>query len=205
MNADVFSSTAVQIAIPAGDAELEGEPTRGTTRPRHRTTPLRHRPARPPARGDGRLESDDGDAEEALRDFRRFPSWMWRNTDVQAGTPVPGRELGEALPRERPAALRARAGDARWQTPRAGDRSRLSPRRSLSRARRSRSPPQRRARLGLAPVKCSAAWRGVPRRRAPGRRSSSPPRRRGRCRRTSRSRRSRSSARSTPPARPSRC
>jgi erythromycin esterase-like protein len=29
-----------------------------------------------------RGETDDGDAEEALRDFRRFPSWMWRNTDV---------------------------------------------------------------------------------------------------------------------------
>jgi erythromycin esterase-like protein len=26
--------------------------------------------------------SPDGDAEEALRDFRRFPTWMWRNTDV---------------------------------------------------------------------------------------------------------------------------
>jgi erythromycin esterase-like protein len=26
--------------------------------------------------------SDDNDAEEALRDFRRFPSWMWRNTEV---------------------------------------------------------------------------------------------------------------------------
>jgi erythromycin esterase-like protein len=26
--------------------------------------------------------SDDGTAEEALRDFRRFPAWMWRNTDV---------------------------------------------------------------------------------------------------------------------------
>ncbi len=26
--------------------------------------------------------SDDADAEEALSDFRRFPSWMWRNTDV---------------------------------------------------------------------------------------------------------------------------
>lgn len=25
---------------------------------------------------------DDGDAEEALRGFRRFPTWMWRNTDV---------------------------------------------------------------------------------------------------------------------------
>jgi erythromycin esterase-like protein len=24
----------------------------------------------------------DGDAEEALRDFRRFPTWMWRNADV---------------------------------------------------------------------------------------------------------------------------
>ena len=24
----------------------------------------------------------DADAEEALRDFRRFPAWMWRNTDV---------------------------------------------------------------------------------------------------------------------------
>jgi len=29
-----------------------------------------------------RGESDDEDAEEALSDFRRFPSWMWRNTDV---------------------------------------------------------------------------------------------------------------------------
>jgi erythromycin esterase-like protein len=26
--------------------------------------------------------SDDTSAEEALRDFRRFPSWMWRNRDV---------------------------------------------------------------------------------------------------------------------------
>ena len=26
--------------------------------------------------------SDDFDAEEALSDFRRFPRWMWRNTDV---------------------------------------------------------------------------------------------------------------------------
>ena len=25
---------------------------------------------------------DDADAEEALRDFRRFPVWMWRNSDV---------------------------------------------------------------------------------------------------------------------------
>jgi erythromycin esterase-like protein len=29
-----------------------------------------------------RGESDDTDAEEALQSFRRFPSWMWRNTDV---------------------------------------------------------------------------------------------------------------------------
>ena len=26
--------------------------------------------------------SDDADAEEALRGFRRFPTWMWRNTVV---------------------------------------------------------------------------------------------------------------------------
>src|ERR1700704_2681231 len=26
--------------------------------------------------------SDDVDAQEALSDFRRFPRWMWRNTDV---------------------------------------------------------------------------------------------------------------------------
>jgi erythromycin esterase-like protein len=29
-----------------------------------------------------RGESDDASAEEALDDFRRFPAWMWRNTDV---------------------------------------------------------------------------------------------------------------------------
>jgi len=29
-------------------------------------------------RGHGR----DRDAEQALQDFKRFPSWMWRNTDV---------------------------------------------------------------------------------------------------------------------------
>jgi erythromycin esterase-like protein len=29
-----------------------------------------------------RGESDDLDADEALSDFRRFPAWMWRNTDV---------------------------------------------------------------------------------------------------------------------------
>ncbi len=29
-----------------------------------------------------RGKSDDVDAEEALSDFRRFPAWMWRNTDV---------------------------------------------------------------------------------------------------------------------------
>jgi erythromycin esterase-like protein len=29
-----------------------------------------------------RGESEDQDSEEALRDFRRFPSWMWRNRNV---------------------------------------------------------------------------------------------------------------------------
>lgn len=29
-----------------------------------------------------RNASDDAFAVEALGDFRRFPSWMWRNTDV---------------------------------------------------------------------------------------------------------------------------
>jgi erythromycin esterase-like protein/predicted phosphoribosyltransferase len=29
-----------------------------------------------------RGRSQDGDAEEALRDFQRFPTWMWRNTAV---------------------------------------------------------------------------------------------------------------------------
>jgi len=29
-----------------------------------------------------RRASDDADAEEALADFRRFPAWMWRNTEV---------------------------------------------------------------------------------------------------------------------------
>jgi erythromycin esterase-like protein len=29
-----------------------------------------------------RGRSDDASAEEALADFRRFPAWMWRNTDV---------------------------------------------------------------------------------------------------------------------------
>ncbi len=31
-----------------------------------------------------RAASDDSTAEEALGDFRRFPTWMWRNTDVEA-------------------------------------------------------------------------------------------------------------------------
>jgi len=31
-----------------------------------------------------RGESADTDAQEALQDFRRFPAWMWRNTDVLA-------------------------------------------------------------------------------------------------------------------------
>ncbi|MBS1890664.1 MAG: erythromycin esterase family protein, partial [Actinobacteria bacterium] len=26
--------------------------------------------------------TEDGDAEEALRGFRRFPTWMWRNAEV---------------------------------------------------------------------------------------------------------------------------
>jgi erythromycin esterase-like protein/predicted phosphoribosyltransferase len=30
-----------------------------------------------------RGESDDDDANEALSGFRRFPAWMWRNTDVE--------------------------------------------------------------------------------------------------------------------------
>jgi erythromycin esterase-like protein/predicted phosphoribosyltransferase len=30
-----------------------------------------------------RGRSDDGSADEALRDFRRFPTWMWRNTVVR--------------------------------------------------------------------------------------------------------------------------
>jgi erythromycin esterase-like protein len=29
-----------------------------------------------------RGETEDADAEEALRDFRRFPTWMWRNADM---------------------------------------------------------------------------------------------------------------------------
>jgi hypothetical protein len=29
-----------------------------------------------------RVESDDESPEEALADFRRFPAWLWRNTDV---------------------------------------------------------------------------------------------------------------------------
>jgi erythromycin esterase-like protein len=31
-----------------------------------------------------RSRSNDRDAEEALSSFKRFPAWMWRNTDVQA-------------------------------------------------------------------------------------------------------------------------
>ena len=31
-----------------------------------------------------RGQSNDRDAEEALSSFKRFPAWMWRNTDVQA-------------------------------------------------------------------------------------------------------------------------
>jgi erythromycin esterase-like protein len=29
-----------------------------------------------------RAVSEDVDAREALTDFRRFPTWMWRNTEV---------------------------------------------------------------------------------------------------------------------------
>ena len=29
-----------------------------------------------------RNESEDADAEEALQDFKRFPTWMWRNSVV---------------------------------------------------------------------------------------------------------------------------
>ena len=38
----------------------------------------RCRPRQPLRAGAG----DDGDAEEALRGFRRFPTWMWRNAEV---------------------------------------------------------------------------------------------------------------------------
>ena len=31
-----------------------------------------------------RGQSSDADPSEALADFRRFPGWMWRNTDVVA-------------------------------------------------------------------------------------------------------------------------
>lgn len=31
-----------------------------------------------------RGQGDDGNADEALSGFQRFPNWMWRNTDVQA-------------------------------------------------------------------------------------------------------------------------
>jgi erythromycin esterase-like protein/orotate phosphoribosyltransferase len=44
-----------------------------------------------------RGESDDRSAEEALSDFRRFPTWMWRNT-VVAGFVGWLREWNDALP-----------------------------------------------------------------------------------------------------------
>jgi erythromycin esterase-like protein len=46
-----------------------------------------------------RGESDDGDAEEALQDFRRFPAWMWRNTDVLEFVTWL-REWNDALPQD---------------------------------------------------------------------------------------------------------
>jgi erythromycin esterase-like protein len=48
-----------------------------------------------------RGESDDGSPEEALRDFRRFPAWMWRNTDV-ADFVGWLRDWNDALPADQP-------------------------------------------------------------------------------------------------------
>jgi erythromycin esterase-like protein len=48
-----------------------------------------------------RGESDDTSPEEALGDFRRFPSWMWRNTDV-VDFLVWLREWNDALPQGAP-------------------------------------------------------------------------------------------------------
>jgi erythromycin esterase-like protein/predicted phosphoribosyltransferase len=46
-------------------------------------------------------EGDDATAEEALRDFRRFPVWMWRNADV-AEFVTWLREWNDALPADAP-------------------------------------------------------------------------------------------------------
>ena len=48
-----------------------------------------------------RGESDDGSPEEALRNFRRFPAWMWRNTDVEDFVGWL-REWNDALPAGQP-------------------------------------------------------------------------------------------------------
>jgi erythromycin esterase-like protein len=45
--------------------------------------------------------SDDGSPEEALADFRRFPSWMWRNRDVLEFVGWL-REWNDALPEGKP-------------------------------------------------------------------------------------------------------
>ncbi|HEY7253593.1 MAG TPA: erythromycin esterase family protein [Methylomirabilota bacterium] len=47
--------------------------------------------------------NDDGDTEEALADFRRFPGWMWRNAEV-AGFVGWLREWNDSLPLESPKA-----------------------------------------------------------------------------------------------------
>src|SRR5437588_6912433 len=48
-----------------------------------------------------RGENDDEFAEEALSDFRRFPAWMWRNTDVVEFVTWL-REWNDALPADVP-------------------------------------------------------------------------------------------------------
>jgi erythromycin esterase-like protein len=48
-----------------------------------------------------RGQSDDGSAQEALSDFRRFPAWMWRNTDVVEFVEWL-RRWNDALPLDRP-------------------------------------------------------------------------------------------------------
>ncbi len=48
-----------------------------------------------------RAASDDASPEEALADFRRFPAWMWRNTDVVEFVAWL-REWNDALPPDEP-------------------------------------------------------------------------------------------------------
>jgi len=43
-----------------------------------------------------RGQGDDGNADEALSGFQRFPNWMWRNTDVQAFVEWLRRHNGQA-------------------------------------------------------------------------------------------------------------